>query len=77
MQKFLTTVEAAAYLHLKPSTLVRWRRHEHRGPAVVRLSVNRAVYSVEELNRFVASLTQTFEARQSSEEQPTTETAHP
>jgi hypothetical protein len=67
--RYLPTKLAARHLTVATSTIIRWRR-EHFGPTPIRISRNRVVYDMRELDRFM-------EERASFERQPTAPAAHP
>lgn len=46
---YYATKAAAAYIGIKPTTLIAWRR-KRRGPPPIRLSQNRCVYSIAEID---------------------------
>ena len=51
-RRYLKTVEAAAYIGFRPSTMATMRK-EHRGPVPIRLSANRVAYDVASLDRYM------------------------
>ena len=60
---YLSTREAAKYLRVQPSTLIRWRKKEHRGPPVIAVSVNRRLYSRASLDAFMREKEVSFETK--------------
>lgn len=52
--QWLSTRDAAAYLGVSPRTLQTWRAR-CQGPRYARLSANRCVYSLADLEEFAAS----------------------
>jgi predicted site-specific integrase-resolvase len=55
--RLLSTSEAAQFLGLDPGTLKRWRSKNSKLP-FVKVSANRARYSLDALRKFVSDRTQ-------------------
>ncbi|HEX7600615.1 MAG TPA: helix-turn-helix domain-containing protein [Polyangiaceae bacterium] len=53
-ERLLSTMEAAHYLGLDTGTLKRWRTRG-AGPSYMKVSANRARYSLESLRAFLAA----------------------